>query len=88
MNVVLRCDGDDRIFLTVEDNGAGIASGDLDKIFHRFFRGDQSRSLPGSGLGLSLVQAVVRAHGGEIRVQSNPRKGTRFTLSLPAVKPP
>lgn len=77
---------DNRLRLTVADDGVGIAPQDQSKIFHRFYRGDRSRSLGGAGLGLSFVQAVVRAHGGEIQVQSKPNKGTLFTVELPMVK--
>ncbi len=75
------------IRLTVTDNGIGIEDQDLSKIFHRFYRGDRSRTLGGAGLGLSFVQAVVRAHGGNIEVQSKPNEGTRFTIDLPSTQP-
>ncbi|MBI5064482.1 MAG: HAMP domain-containing protein [Desulfatitalea sp.] len=69
--------------LTVEDTGAGIAPEDHPKIFERFFRGDQSRSQDGAGLGLSLAQVIARAHGGEIALASRPGQGSLFTLRLP-----
>ncbi|MEJ2154444.1 MAG: ATP-binding protein [Desulfobacteraceae bacterium] len=83
VTVGLRRDGTDSVLLTVADDGMGIAPEDLVKIFHRFYRGDQSRSLPGSGLGLSLVQAVARAHGGDVQVQSTPGHGARFSVTIP-----
>ena len=83
VTVGLRRDGTDRALLTVADDGMGIPPEDLVRIFHRFYRGDQSRSLPGSGLGLSLVQAVARAHGGDVQVQSTPGQGARFTVTIP-----
>ena len=86
VTVELQREGEDSILFTVADNGQGIAPEDHAKIFHRFFRGDQSRSLSGSGLGLSLVQAVVRAHGGDIQVRSIPENGTTFTVSLPPLQ--
>jgi heavy metal sensor kinase len=85
VTIELRRDGAERILLTVTDNGMGIAPEDQVKIFHRFYRGDQSRSQSGSGLGLSLVQAVARAHGGDVQVESAPQKGTRFTVTMPAI---
>jgi heavy metal sensor kinase len=69
--------------LTIGDSGAGISEADLPHIFKRFFRCDQSRSTQGSGLGLSLAQAIARAHGGRIEVQSTPGEGSRFTVVLP-----
>jgi heavy metal sensor kinase len=85
VTVGLRSDGAERAFLTVTDNGMGISPEDQSKIFHRFYRGDRSRSLGGSGLGLSLVQAVARAHGGKVQVQSAPQNGACFTVVFPAI---
>ncbi len=69
--------------LTVEDTGAGIAPEDHPKVFERFFRGDQSRAQDGAGLGLSLARVIVRAHGGEIGLASQPGQGSLFTVRLP-----
>jgi len=71
------------VLLRVEDTGIGIAPGEIPHIFRRFYRCDRSRSRPGVGLGLSLVQAIVQAHRGEISVSSVPNTGTTFTISLP-----
>ncbi|RLB27633.1 MAG: hypothetical protein DRH11_18410 [Deltaproteobacteria bacterium] len=69
--------------MVVEDTGVGISEDDLPHVFKKFYRSDKSRSLPGSGLGLGLVKAIVRAHGGNISVDSVLGKGTTFTVSLP-----
>jgi signal transduction histidine kinase len=69
--------------LSVQDTGIGIAEDDLPHIFERFYRCDRSRSMAGTGLGLSLARAVVQAHGGTIRVISKPDVGSTFTVSLP-----
>ena len=61
----------DRIVLTVSDHGPGIPSDDRSRVVDRFVRLERSRSLPGSGLGLSLVSAVARLHGGELRLEDN-----------------
>ena len=71
------------VAVTVADTGIGIASDELPRIWDRLYRGDRSRSERGLGLGLSLVQAFVRAHGGRVEVASEPGAGSRFTVVLP-----
>ena len=78
----------DRIILTVSDRGPGIPQADRSRVVDRFVRLEQSRSLPGSGLGLSLVSAVARLHGGELKLEDN-APGLRARISLPrATAPP
>jgi signal transduction histidine kinase len=69
--------------LRVRDTGPGIPTDELPRIFDRLFRGDTSRTERGLGLGLSLVKAVVEAHGGTVDVVSEPGRGSSFTVSLP-----
>lgn len=70
--------------ITVKDTGAGIAAEDLPFIFDRFWRGDKSRSKRAhSGLGLAITKQLVHAHSGRIEVESEPGKGTTFTIELP-----
>jgi len=73
--------------LTLRDMGVAIAPEDLPHIFERFYRGDSARSrvTGGSGLGLSIVQAIVAAHGGEVTAVSRPGNGSIFTIRLPAL---
>jgi signal transduction histidine kinase len=71
--------------LSVRDTGPGIPANELPRIWERLFRGDASRSERGLGLGLSLVKAIVEAHGGTVGVTSEPRKGSVFTVFLPLV---
>jgi heavy metal sensor kinase len=78
-------EGQKEVIITVSDSGIGIDGKSLPRIFERFYRGDESRSTPGNGLGLSLVGALVHAHGGEIQVESSPGKGSKFTFVLPKV---
>jgi len=73
----------DRAVLRVRDTGHGIAPDELPRIFDRLFRGDRSRAERGLGLGLSLVKAIVEAHGGTVEVESEVGHGATFTVSLP-----
>jgi signal transduction histidine kinase len=69
--------------LQVRDTGPGIPPDELPRIWTRLFRGDASRAERGLGLGLSLVKAIVEAHDGTVAVESEPGKGSTFTVSLP-----
>ena len=71
--------------IVVSDNGPGIARADQNRIFDSFYRVDDrlSRATEGSGLGLALTRHIVHAHGGKIRVESEPGKGARFVIVLP-----
>ncbi|HWN98972.1 MAG TPA: HAMP domain-containing sensor histidine kinase [Blastocatellia bacterium] len=71
--------------LEVVDRGIGIASRDQSKIFEKFYRTCDPlvHNTKGSGLGLSLVQHITHAHGGQVEVESTPGKGSKFTVSLP-----
>ena len=76
---------DNNAHVTISNTGVAIPEKDRKKIFDRFYRVDQSRSktVPGSGLGLSLAQEIVHAHGGKLRLDSDSGKMVSFTLSLP-----
>jgi signal transduction histidine kinase len=82
VSVDVRPDGA-RAILRVRDTGPGIPDDELPRIWDRLFRGDSSRATRGLGLGLSLVKAVVEAHGGSVSVTSGPDRGSTFTVSLP-----
>jgi len=71
------------IVVSVADSGEGISPDDIPRIFDRLYRADKSRSRRGLGLGLSLVRAVLYAHGGAIDVHSTPGVGSRFQFTLP-----
>lgn len=70
--------------ITVSDTGIGIPADELPHVWSRLYRGDKSRSTRGLGLGLSLVKAIVEAHGGRVAVTSQPGHGSRFDVHLPA----
>lgn len=72
----------------VKDTGSGIRLEDLPFVFERFYRADQSRkrSEGGRGLGLAIVEQIVTLHGGEVKVESEPGRGSQFSFSLP-IKP-
>ena len=76
----------ERITLSVADRGPGIPEADRGRVVERFVRLEQSRSEPGSGLGLSLASAVARLHGGELRLEDN-RPGLRSIIALPRAGP-
>jgi len=71
--------------IDVLDQGPGISPGDLPHVFERFYRSEAARSLPGSGLGLSIVQRVIVAHGGTVALASPPGGGTLVHIELPTV---
>ncbi|HEX7305820.1 HAMP domain-containing sensor histidine kinase [Lentzea sp.] len=70
--------------LEVDDAGPGIDAADVPRVFDRFYRADSARALPGSGLGLSIVQRVVDAHGGRAGVARSSRGGALLRVELPA----
>ena len=87
VEIVVRVGEDgERITLTVVDHGPGIPDADRDRVVERFVRLEQSRSQPGSGLGLSLAAAVARLHGGELKLEDN-RPGLKSTIALPRAGP-
>jgi signal transduction histidine kinase len=85
--IVVKAGNDgERIALSVADRGPGIAEADRGRVVERFVRLEQSRSAPGSGLGLSLAAAVARLHGGELKLEDN-HPGLRSTIALPRAGP-
>jgi len=76
---------DGSVKLEVQDHGIGIPTSEQEKIFEKFYRcGDPLvHNIKGSGLGLSLVRHIARAHGGDVHVESVPDKGSKFTIKLP-----
>jgi signal transduction histidine kinase len=77
-----------RAVISVKDNGVGISSEDVNRIFDRFYRVDKARSREtgGTGLGLSIAQSAVEFHNGAIEVESTPGEGSEFKIILPLVE--
>jgi signal transduction histidine kinase len=73
----------DRVIVEFADSGMGISADEQQRIWTRLYRGDKSRSQRGLGLGLSLVKAIVEAHGGGVSVHSDLDRGSTFTVDLP-----
>jgi two-component system sensor histidine kinase KdpD len=69
--------------IAVRNSGVTIPEREQTRIFERFYRGGQARQVPGTGMGLAIVQEIVRAHGGTLRVASTADAGTTFTMMLP-----
>jgi len=82
-----RADG--RISIAVRDEGVGIPRAEQDGIFRKFTRGAAAEALHvrGTGIGLSMARQIICDHGGEITLDSDPGKGSTFTVFLPAVEP-
>ena len=76
---------EDKIFISVKDNGSGISQKKIDVIFNRFEQGQNRKftNISSSGIGLTLVKYLVELHNGEIRLESEVGKGSRFIISLP-----
>jgi signal transduction histidine kinase len=79
---------DEYVAITVKDNGIGIKSKDLKKVFDRFYRAEESRGKEsgGHGLGLSIAKIIVLGHRGKIKVKSSYTEGSKFTIFLPYIK--
>ncbi|WP_126992474.1 sensor histidine kinase [Thermosipho globiformans] len=76
---------EENLSIIIKDNGIGISQEDKEKIFEKFYRGDRSLTyeVPGTGLGLTIVQEIIKLHGGKINVQSTLGEGTTFELVIP-----
>ena len=84
---LIPAEGPEKITLNIEDTGIGIDEADLPRVTERFFRVDKSRSRErgGTGLGLAIVKHIIEAHGETLKIQSEPNKGSKFSISLTRV---
>jgi two-component system sensor histidine kinase KdpD len=76
--------GDRTVEIVVRNSGPAIPERERDRVFERFYRGSQARRIPGTGMGLTIVQQIAQAHGGTVSVASSPERGTQVTMSLPS----
>ncbi len=74
-----------KILFSIEDTGIGISQDDLPRIFERFYKVDRARATSGTGLGLAIARHLVEAHGGELWVESELEKGSKFFFTIPMV---
>jgi two-component system sensor histidine kinase KdpD len=81
--IEVRAGGNGTVDIGVRTSGPAIPEHEQEKIFERFYRGDQARRVPGTGMGLAIVRQIAQAHGGALSVSSTDSSGTEFTLSLP-----
>lgn len=79
----LNCDGRDGLAIEVQDHGIGMTPQQLTRVFERFYRADPSCNIPGSGLGMSLVEQIMKLHDGSVRITSEQGRGTCATLWFP-----
>jgi signal transduction histidine kinase/CHASE3 domain sensor protein len=82
--------GPQSVWLAVEDSGVGIPPAEQKKVFEKFFRGENryAREAGGTGLGLALVKMMVEEHGGQVKLESQPGKGSKFTVTFPVAPVP
>lgn len=78
----------DQLFITIEDNGIGISDHDKNKIFDAYYRSNKTRSIDGEGIGLYIVKDNIRKINGDIRVESEEGKGSKFILNIPLLQKP
>jgi two-component system sensor histidine kinase KdpD len=78
--------GENKVIVYVVDHGPGIAEDEQPRIFEKFYRGSNERNLTGTGMGLAIARAIIRAHGEDIWVTSKPGQGSEFAFSLPIAR--
>lgn len=83
-NILVELSNDlDQLYLSVADEGMGILANELDQIFEKFYRSDNTKHVTGTGLGLAICKGIVELHGGTIKAKPNVGKGTVVTITLP-----
>lgn len=75
-----------KVLIAIQDHGIGMTPEQLKRIYERFYRVDQSGNVPGTGLGMAIVQEIITHHGGTIEIESELGKGTKVMLYLPVAE--
>jgi two-component system, OmpR family, sensor kinase len=83
IKVTAHCQDDQRVMVSVEDQGIGIPEAECQRVFDRYYRASNAGGITGTGVGLYFVKMVVELHGGTVEVESGAAQGSRFTISLP-----
>ena len=86
IRVSVKCEGTDRLLISIANQGKGITAEDLPKIFDKYYSLSRKFKQIGTGLGLYIARRIVELHGGKIWAESEPEKETRFYISLPYVQ--
>ena len=75
--------GVDKILITIQDHGIGMTPEQLNRVYEKFYRADQSGLIPGTGLGMAITKDIITHHGGSVEIKSKPGVGTKVMLYLP-----
>ena len=82
VDIIITAKEGERLVVEIEDNGKGVSEEDMKNIFMRYYRGKESSKVAGSGLGLAIANEIVKVHGGNIEVESELGKGTKFVITI------
>ena len=77
-------EGSAKVLISIQDHGIGMTPAQLERVYEKFYRADQSGQVPGTGLGMSITKDIITHHGGTIEIESKPGAGTRVMVYLPA----
>ena len=76
-------EGAPKVLIAIQDHGIGMTAEQLSRVYEKFYRADQSGKIPGTGLGMAIVQEIITRHGGTIEIESKPGAGTKVMVYLP-----
>lgn len=78
-------EGSTKVLISIQDHGIGMTPAQLERVYEKFYRADQSGQVPGTGLGMSITKDIITHHGGSIEIESKPGAGTRVMVYLPVL---